>query len=137
MSSTISCQTALIYAMVVAALADRKLMDSELLNLKELVHILPIFKDFDKEKLTRIAGDCTAILEQEDGLDAIIGLVKEALPQKLHDTAYALACDIIAVDGDATQEELRWLEMLRNQLEISSLHAAAIELGSRVRYVRE
>ncbi len=116
MSSTISYQTALIYAMVVAALADRKLLPSELVSLKELVHILPIFKGYNVTKLSRIAGDCAAILEQEDGLDAVIGLIKEALPIKLRDTAYALACDIVAVDGTAAQEELEWLAILRDRL---------------------
>ena len=134
--STISYQTALIYAIVVAAVADGKLMDSELANINEMVRILPVFKGFDVEKLPHTAGDCTAMLDQEDGLDAVMGLIKEALPEKLYETAYALACDIVAVDGVAEQEELRWLEMLRNHLQISNLHAAAIERGTRARYAR-
>ncbi len=136
MPSTINYQTALIYTMVVAAVADRKLLDSELINISELVHILPIFKNFDKTTLIRVTGDCAAMLDQEDGLDAVVGLIKEALPKKLHETAYALACDIVAVDGVAAQEELRWLEILRDQLEISHLHAVAIEHSSRARYAR-
>jgi len=136
MSSTISYQTALIYAMAVAALADRKLMDSELINISEIVHILPIFKDFDRKNLARTVGDCAEILDQEDGLAAVVGLIKEALPEKLHETAYALACDIVSVDGIAEQEELVWLKILRAELNISRLHAAAIERGSRARYMR-
>ena len=42
-----------------------------------------------------------------------------------------MACDIVAVDGEARQEELRWLEMLRHGLEVERLHAAAIERGYR------
>lgn len=136
MKSTISYQTALIYAMIVAAVADRKLKDTELFNISELTRILPIFKGYDQQQLSRAAGDCTSLLDQEDGLDAVIGLIKEALPKELHETAYALACDIIAVDGIAKQEELRWLEILRDQLGISDLHAVAIERGSRARYIR-
>ena len=35
---------------------------------------------------------------KEDGLDAVFGLIKEAL-QNYNETAYALACDIAATDG--------------------------------------
>lgn len=135
MSSILSPQAALVYVMVVAAVADSKLMDSELTNIKEFVKMLPVFKGYDREKLYRAATDCTSLLDQEDGLEVVISLVKEALPRELYETAYALACDIVSVDGTAEQEELRWLEMLRHRLGISRLHAAAIERGSRARYM--
>lgn len=136
MESTISYQTALIYVMVIAALADGKLKDSELLNITELVKVLPVFHGYNHDKLFRIVGDCSALLDQDDGLEAVLGLVKEALPEKLYETAYAIACDVVAVDGSVAQEELRWLELLRNRLDISRLHAAAIERGSKARNAR-
>jgi tellurite resistance protein len=136
MSPILSPQAALVYVMVVAAVADSKLMDSELTNIKEIVKVLPIFKGYEREKFSRAAADCTSLLDQEDGLEVVISLVKEALPKELYETAYAVACDIVSVDGIAEQEELRWLEMLRHRLGISRLHAAAIERGSRARYMR-
>jgi len=136
MSAIISHQTALVYVMVVAAVADGKLMDAELSNISEIIKILPIFKDYERDKVYRAANDCTSMLDQEDGLDAVLGLIRDALPEKLRETAYALACDIVSVDGVAEQEELRWLEMLRDQLGINHLHAAAIEWATRVRYRR-
>lgn len=132
----INYQTALIYSMVIAAVADEELLDSELVNITEIVRTLPIFKGYDLKKLTIAAGDCASMLDQEDGLDAVIGLIKDALPEKLRETAYALACDIVAVDGTAEQEELRWLELMRHELNISRLNAAAIERGSRAHYAR-
>lgn len=136
--STLSPQTALIYVMVIAAVADGKLTDSELFNIGEIVRTLPVFYGYQHaEKLRMAVDDCAAILDQEDGIDAVIGLVKEALPERLKETAYALACDIVAVDGVAEQEELRWLAILRHQLGVTRLHAAAIERGSRARYMRE
>ena len=39
------------------------------------------------------------LFEQEDGLDALFGLVRENLPDRLFETAYALACDVAAADG--------------------------------------
>ena len=41
-----------------------------------------------------------------------------------------------AADGAASQEELRLLEMLRHRLAVGRLPAAAIERGTRARYMR-
>jgi len=57
-----------------------------------------------------------------------------ALPEKLRETAYALACDVAAADGKVTQEEARILQMVRDHLQIGRLPAAAIERGSRARH---
>jgi tellurite resistance protein len=134
--STVSHHTALIYVMVIAAVADGALKDRELATIGEFVGMLPVFKDYDKGHLRQAINDCTALLDQDDGLDAVVGLAREALPVKLRETAYALACDVVAVDGSAGQEELRWLEMLRHGLDVERLHAAAIERGSRARYAK-
>ncbi len=60
--------------------------------------------------------------------------IKAGLPPKLCETAYAIACDLVATDGEATQEELRILELLRHRLDIERLTAAAIERGARARF---
>jgi uncharacterized tellurite resistance protein B-like protein len=134
--STITAHTALIYVMTVAAVADGKLKESEVATINEFVQMLPVFAGYDRAHLKTAIGDCSALLDSDEGLDAVIGLAKEALPPHLRETAYALACDIVAVDGKAFQEELRWLEIVRHELNVTRLHAAAIERGSRARYMR-
>src|SRR3546814_1329947 len=62
--------------------------------------------------------------------------ISAALPEKLKETAYALALDVAAADGAVSQEELRMLEMLRHRLAVGRLPAAAIERGARARYMR-
>ncbi|MFX8731600.1 tellurite resistance TerB family protein, partial [Acinetobacter baumannii] len=84
-----------------------KLKDSELATIGEMAVMLPVFKGYDYEMVRTACGDCAALLDQDDGLDVVIGLAKDALPERLRETAYALACDMVAVDGSATQEELR------------------------------
>ena len=54
----------------------------------------------------------------------------------LRDTAYAFACEIVAADGHASQEELQFLEVLSYDLEIDPLAAAAIQRGARARHAR-
>ena len=76
------------------------------------------------------------IFEDEEGLDALFGLLREALPEKLYETAYVLACDVATADGTLGQDELRMLIELRDELEIDRLHAAAIEMAARARNQR-
>ena len=135
-SPTISPHTALVYVMVIAALADEALKETEFRNIASLVSNLPVFAGYDIDHANVAAGDCAAMLDQEDGIETVLGLVDEALPEELRETAYALACDVVAADGEAEQSELVWLEMLRHRLGVSRLHAAAIERGSRARYMR-
>ncbi len=127
--------TALIFTMILASAADSKMTDAELAQIGGIVNHLPIFGDFDTEKLPGIAETCAALLAEETGLDEAISAIKEALPERLRETAYALACDVTAADGVIAQEELRLLEMLRHGLDIPRLSAAAIERAAAARYV--
>ncbi len=126
---------ALIYTMVLISAADQNMTDAELHTIGELVNHLPVFRDFDRGKLVSVAQDCAAVLDDEDGLNKAIELIKSNLPAKLRETAYALACDVAAAGGQVSQEELRLLEMFRHRLEVDRLTAAAIERGVRARYM--
>ena len=125
---------ALIYTMVIVSAADRNLPDSELHAFAEIVGHLPIFHDFDRNDLPGLFNDCTELISGENGLDETLKAIKAGLPPKLRETAYAIACDLVATDGEATQEELRVLELLRHRLDIERLTAAAIERGARARF---
>tara|TARA_R110000787_G_scaffold86132_8_gene183651 strand:+ start:658 stop:1065 length:408 start_codon:yes stop_codon:yes gene_type:complete len=125
----------LIYTMVLASAADREMSDRELRTLGEIVRTLPIFLDLDEDEISTIAGACADMLNDDDGLEAVLDFIKDTLPEKLRETAYAIACDIVAADLAASQEELRLLEMMRFALQIDRLIAAGIERGSRARHM--
>jgi len=125
---------ALIYTMVVVSAADSEMPEAELRIIGDIVGDLPIFRDFDKRGLSRILQDCTELISRENGLEQILKVIKSALPAKLRETAYAIACDLVASDGEASQEELRVLELLRDRLNLEPLIAAAIERGARARF---
>ncbi len=133
---SIDHHTALVYVMVLVSAADRDMTDAELRSIGDVVQHLPVFRDFDREQLPRTASSCVDILNQDDGLDRIFQLIEAALPDRLRETAYAIACDVAAADGRAGQEELRMLEIVRHRLAIDRLVAAAIERGARARHAR-
>lgn len=131
----INHHAALIYTMVIMSAADRDMSDAELNEMSDLVVHLPIFRDFDKSQISKTSGACVEMLKGEDGIDKILKLVRAALPEKLRETAYALACDVAAADGKVTVEESRLLELIRYELQIGKLVAAAIERGARARHL--
>jgi len=62
--------------------------------------------------------------------------VREALPEKFHETAYALAVEIAAADQRIRNEEIRLLQLLRDRLGLDKLTCAAIERGALARFRR-
>jgi tellurite resistance protein len=125
---------ALIYTMVIVSAADRNMPDSELHAFVEIVGHLPVFEDFDQSKLPGLFNDCVELISRDNGLEETLQAIKSGLPSKLRETAYAIACDLVATDREATQEELRILELLRHHLKIDRLIAAAIERAARARF---
>jgi tellurite resistance protein len=121
--------------MVAVSASDGDIGTTELVKIQTAVNLLPIFADFDMDRIKTVSQMVFDLFEQEDGLDALFGLVKGALPDRLNETAYALACDVAAADGTLEESELRLLEEIRYELEIDRLHAAAIERGARARHL--
>mgnify|MGYP002629317378 CR=1 FL=1 len=125
---------ALVRVMVLIAAADADMTDAEMRAIGDIVRLLPVFKDYDFDRLSADASACVDMLTDENGLEAALDSVAAALPEKLCETAYALACDIAAADAVVSQEESRLLEMMRHRLAIGRLPAAAIERGARARH---
>lgn len=128
-------QDALVAVMIATSVSDEKVQTAELMTIDRIVNHLPVFADYDDDRTKRVANMVFELFEEEDGLDALFGLVRDALPEHLTETAYALACDVAASDGTLRDEELRMLEEVRYELNISRLHAAAIERGARARHL--
>jgi tellurite resistance protein len=132
----IDSQAALIYIMVMVAAADNNMADAELHIIGDIVNHLPVFAGYDQKRLTKDLKDCAVMLGRDAGLEEGLKAVKTALPAKLRETAYALACDVAAAGGEISQETLRLLELLRHRLAVDRLVAAAIERGARARFTR-
>jgi len=131
----LTAQDSLVAIMVAVSVADEHVRTSELVKITNIVNNLPVFAEYDAERIASISRTVFELFEQEDGLDALFGLVRDALPERLSETAYALACDVAAADGDIAQAEARMLEEIRYELNIDRLHAAAIERGARARHM--
>ncbi len=130
-----TAQDALAALMVAVSASDETIRTAELVKMSNSINNLPVFAQYDAERLPRVSKMVFDLLEQEDGLEALFGLIRDALPDRLFETAYALSCDVAAADGAIDGAEARMLEEIRYELEIDRLHAAAIERGSRARHM--
>ena len=132
----LSPQDCLDAVMIAICASDENIRTSELMTIQQIVNHLPVFAGYDVDRLKQVAQIVFDLFEEEDGLDALFGLVRASLPEKLYETAYALACDVAATDGKLRDTEIRLLQEIRYELNIDPLHGTAIERGARARHMR-
>lgn len=128
-------QDCLVAIMIAVSMSDENVRTSELLTIETIVNHLPVFANYDADRIKTVSSTVFDLFSEEDGLDALFGLVRDNLPERLFETAYALGCDVAAADGKIRETELRLLEEIRYELSLDRLHAAAIERGARARYI--
>jgi tellurite resistance protein len=130
----LDAQEALVCTMVLVAASDGDLTDREIGTMAGIVQTLPVFADFESDRLDVAADAAVALLEEDDGLAHAGRLIRDALEPRLRETAYALACEVAAADGFAAQPALRMLEFVAAELHLDPLVAVAIERGARARH---
>lgn len=125
---------ALIHLMVITSASDREMTDIELARIGQVVETWPVFEDFDPDRLVPVAQDCQKLLHRKEGLEGVLELARKAIPERLHDTAYAAAFEVAAVDLEMRFEEVRVLQQLRRYLSVDTLTVGAIERACKARH---
>lgn len=125
---------ALVYLMVIISASDRDMGDEELARIGAIVRTLPVFRGFDQSRTLKVAQECQALLQKEEGLQGVLSLVRSALSEDLRETAYALAVDVAAADLDLKLEESRLLDIVKERFGLDPLAVAAIERAAAIRH---
>ncbi|WP_245794536.1 tellurite resistance TerB family protein [Vannielia litorea] len=128
-------QDCLVAVMIAVSVSDEAIRTAELVTIERIVNHLPVFADYDQDRIRGVSATVFDLFEAEDGLDAFFMLIRDGLPARLYETAYALACDVAASDGKLQEAELAFLQEMRYELNIDRLHGAAIERGARARHL--
>jgi hypothetical protein len=130
-------QSALVCTMVLVAAAESGgISDREIGVMATLVQTLPIFEGFSNDALRDAADAAVNLLRDENGLPHAGRLIRDALAPRLRETAYTLACEVVAAETEHGQAILRMLEFIAGELRLDRLVIAAIERGTRARYQR-
>jgi hypothetical protein len=132
----INAPEARVLTMVLGSAADGGMTDREIGIMSGLVQTLPAFRDFTSDELADVTERAASLLHEDDGLAHAGRLIRAALSSKLRETAYALACEVVAGGDGARRQSLDMVEFVRGELGLDTLISAAIERGVRARYQR-
>jgi tellurite resistance protein len=135
-SDAINAPEALVLTMVLVSAADGGITDREIGIMSGLVQTLPAFQDFTREELADVTERAAELLNDDDGLAHGARLMRAALTPKLRETAYALACEVVAGGEGTRRQSMDMLDFVRAELGLDQLVSAAIERGVRARYQR-
>lgn len=125
---------ALIYAMIATSAVDARMADSEMKRIGTIVRELPVFGDFDDDGLIIEAQACQRVVSGDDGLERVLDMIAEGLPEPLYETAYVLAAEIAAADLRVGIEERRFLQLLARRLRLDRLVTTALERAAAARH---
>ena len=83
----ISPQDSLVAVMIAVSAADLEMKTAELVAIQAVVNHLPIFAAYDSDRIKIVAQTVFDLFEEYDGLDALFGLIRDSLPERLYETA--------------------------------------------------
>ncbi|MBU1212272.1 MAG: tellurite resistance TerB family protein [Alphaproteobacteria bacterium] len=136
MTSELSPQEALIYAMITMAATDNKMSDAELRRIGTMVKELPAFDGFDETTLVGHAQACGLLMSGQHGLDSVLDAIADSLPAHMRETAYVLCCEVAASDEIVRREEQRFLQLLAQRLGLDQLSCSALARAASARHQR-
>ena len=135
-SDTINAPEALVLTMVLVSVADGGMTDREIGVMSALVQTLPAFHGFTSSELASVTERAANLLHEDDGLAHAARLIRAALNPRLRETAYFLACEVVAGGDGARRRSLDMVEFVKTELGLETLVSTAIERGVRARYQR-
>ena len=128
---------ALIYAMITCAAVDRQISDAELSRIGSIVKELPAFAGYGGDWLLDEAQSCGKLLSRPpNGMETVLAMVDEALPDDLRETCYVLCAEVAAADLEVGAEEVRFLDRLADKLDLDDLVCAALERAAKARHMK-
>ncbi|MEB3163323.1 MAG: tellurite resistance TerB family protein [Prochlorothrix sp.] len=108
-----------------AIAADGYLSDEEAQSLPYVLSRMNLFQGYANAQMERLFDKLLTIMKNQ-GIAVLLAAAQTALPEKLEQTAFAVATDLILSDGCVTPEEQTFLDELHRVLKISEATAQNI-----------
>ncbi len=83
------------------------------------------FAGYNDNQMSSMLNKLINIIKKQ-GLDALVGLAKESLPENMRATAFAVATDLALADGEIAEEEKRLLTKVQQSLGLPEDEAVKI-----------
>lgn len=124
-SQEMAVQEAFAGILLGAAASDGHIADEEAEGLWTTLSRMRMFESWTGQKFSQMMDRLVRILKRRD-VDGLLDRCAASLPEKLHETAFANACDIVLADGVVEPEEEEFLEKLQRKLDVSGDEALSI-----------
>jgi tellurite resistance protein len=102
-----------------ATTSDGFLSDEESRGISSALSRMKLFRSYPNDVMVRMFDRLLGILRR-DGINTLFNTAKESLPHDLREAAFAVATDLVLVDGVVTEEEQNFLNDLYQALGIPS-----------------
>ena len=76
-AQVLSAQDCLVAIMISVSMSDTTMRTAELMAIQQIVNHLPIFGNYDTDRIGQIAQTVFDLFSEDDGLDALFGLLRE------------------------------------------------------------
>ncbi|MEO1373022.1 MAG: tellurite resistance TerB family protein [Cyanobacteria bacterium J06635_10] len=97
--------------------ADGYLSDDEIQVMMASLSRMQLFRSYSDDVMRRLFDKLCGVTKRQ-GSDVLINTAIASLPHHLHDTAFAVATDLVLADGEVTEEEENLLQHLYTHLDI-------------------
>ena len=101
-----------------AVAADGYVANEEVQLVVSTLYRMQLFQSYPSEHVSRMISKLMRIIEIQSA-EALLRVAVNSLPEYLHETAFAIATDIVLSDGEVSDEEEYLLSKLCNSLSIS------------------
>lgn len=100
-----------------AVACDGHISDEEAQGLYTIASRMKLFENIGPDKFNRLMDRLLGILKRTDH-EKLLERSAEYLPEELHETAFAAACDLVLADQGIEEEEKEFLSVLQRTLGI-------------------
>jgi hypothetical protein len=118
-------EVAFLGILMVADYSDGAVSHDEVRAFGNTISRMKLYRDLTEQQIHRLI-DLAAGIIKRSGIDAALQKFADALPEGLHRSVFANACNQILADGVVEQEEKEFIEKLRRTLNISGDDARMI-----------
>lgn len=111
--------------LLVAITADGYLEPEESRGFMLTLYKMKLFQSYAKDRISRMIAKAAEIAQTTKS-DTLLNLSARCLPEHLHETAFAVATDLILSDGEVSEADEYILQKMCNYLSISQDRANKI-----------
>jgi len=124
-STKVTKELAFLGILMLADYSDGNVSEEEVRAFGNAICRMKLYRDMTEQQLNRLIDQGTGVIKRK-GFDEALKLFADALPESLHKSVFANACNQVLADGVVESEEKEFINNLRRALRLSGDDAQMI-----------